>query len=134
MLKGGTQKGCGQQFNIQEDSSDKWGPQGSVLGSELLIIFVSSTASGIKCTLIKFAEDSKLCTAASLHMLEGSAPSRGTWTGLRQVGLWETHEAQDGQVQGAVLGLKQSQAGIQTLGRQSVEEQPQREGLGGVGG
>lgn len=50
------------------------------------------------------------------------------------MGLWETHEAQEGKVQGTIPDLRQSQAQIHTLSRQSVEEQPQREKLGDVGG
>ena len=49
------------------------------------------------------------------------------------MGPWKPNEVQQGQVQGAALGLGQSQVFIQT-GERSPWEQPCREGLGGRGG
>ena len=52
------------------------------LGLALFNAFLGDMDSGIKCTLSKFADDTKLCGA--VNTLEGrDVPSRGTLTGLR---------------------------------------------------
>lgn len=40
-------------------------PQGSVLGPALFNVFVSDIDSGMECTLSKFPNDVKLCSAVS---------------------------------------------------------------------
>ena len=56
-------------------------PQGLVLGLLLCKIFVGDMDSGIKHTLSKLADDTKLNDAVDI--LEKRMLSRRTWTGLR---------------------------------------------------
>ena len=76
-------KSCCQLLNIQVETGDKWChhfSQGLVLRLVLFNIFVGNMDSGIKCTLSKYADDTKL--SGAVDMLEGRDPNQREWDRL----------------------------------------------------
>lgn len=65
------------------ETSDEWVLQGSVLGLTLFSSIVNDRESEIKCSLSKFANDTKLCTAADIlkgrYAVEGDLDRLERW-------------------------------------------------------
>ncbi|KAJ7425498.1 hypothetical protein BTVI_02713 [Pitangus sulphuratus] len=61
MLDCRTQKSFGQQLNVQVETSDEWHPQESILRPALFLHVTNKDITGIKCTLRKLADDTKMC-------------------------------------------------------------------------
>lgn len=65
-------------------------PQGSVLGPALFNVFSNDTDKSIKCTLSKFADNTKL--SGALGSPEGWDTIHRDLDRLREVGTWKSHE------------------------------------------
>ncbi|KAJ7411629.1 rna-directed dna polymerase from mobile element jockey-like [Willisornis vidua] len=103
-------KNCGQWFNVQVDTSDKWHSSGiGIATGTALTSFVSDMDSGIEHTLSKFVDDSQLCGA--VNTVEGvkEVIQRDPDSLDPEVGLCRPREVQQSQVEGPAPESEQSQ-------------------------
>lgn len=81
------------------ETSDKWRPQGLILGPVLFYISAGDMDSGTESNLSEFAGDTELCGAVT-RWREGMGHPQGS----EEVGLCQTREVQQGQVQDPAMG------------------------------
>jgi len=115
-------KTCGQQLNVQVDTSDKWRSSGVGTGTSGVNIFVSDVDSGIKCSLSKFA------VWCSRHAGEKGCHLEGPGQ-AGEVGPCEPHELQQGHCKVLHMGQGNPKHGYR-LGGERTESSPEDKDLG----
>lgn len=115
-------------FSDQMETVMTGAPQVSVLGAAMFNVLFSGRYGGIRCTLSRFADDTKMCVAVS--MLEGRNAIRKN---LDSIERWALHALgrSTSQVQGAAFVLGQFQAQLYR-GPRMDWGQPWQKGFGGV--
>lgn len=81
-LNGPVLKRCSQQLNIQVETNNQWCPLRFILGPTLFNTFIKDIDSGIKCTIRKCVDITKMRIA--LDVLEGRDAMQEDFKRLRK--------------------------------------------------